>query len=158
MVVLLIIAILMAIAIPTFLGARSTANARSAQSNLSNGLIAEQTYWTNNQSFGAPAAMVAIEPNLSWVTVLPSSSSAGNAVLATVSASPGSVVALQAYAKDGNCYIIEQDNTAGVTGTTTGYAKTSGACAAIAPASPLTVVSGSASASTSTDGTLYTSF
>ena len=53
MVVVLIIAILLAIAIPTFLGARNTANARSAQSNLRNALTAEQTAWTNGQQFSS---------------------------------------------------------------------------------------------------------
>ncbi len=51
MVVVLIIAILLAIAIPTFLGARNSANARAAQSNLRNALTAEQTQWTNTQAF-----------------------------------------------------------------------------------------------------------
>ncbi|MDQ6948620.1 MAG: prepilin-type N-terminal cleavage/methylation domain-containing protein, partial [Actinomycetota bacterium] len=43
MVVVLIIGILLAIAIPTFLGARDRANNRSAQSNLRNALTAEKT-------------------------------------------------------------------------------------------------------------------
>ncbi len=64
MVVLLIIAILLAIAIPTFLGARNTANARSTQENLRNALTAEQTNWTNNQAFATNLA--SIEPSLNW--------------------------------------------------------------------------------------------
>jgi type IV pilus assembly protein PilA len=43
MVVVLIITILIAIAIPTFLGARSRAQDRAAQSNLRNALTAEKT-------------------------------------------------------------------------------------------------------------------
>src|ERR1039457_1391241 len=50
MVVVLIIAILMAIAIPTFLGARGNANNRAAQSALRNALTAEKTYFTNSSS------------------------------------------------------------------------------------------------------------
>src|ERR1700754_5000300 len=89
MVVVLIIAILLAIAIPTFLGARNSANARAAQSNLRNALTAEQTYFTNNQSGDAPVAPAvfnktpgdvdATETSLTWVssgTVTP-----GNTVL-----------------------------------------------------------------------------
>src|SRR6516164_7861012 len=73
MVVVLIIAILLAIAIPTFLGARNTANARATQSNLRNALTAEQTSYTDSENFVAPAAgggnstMQGIEPSLNWV-------------------------------------------------------------------------------------------
>jgi type IV pilus assembly protein PilA len=47
MVVLLIIAILLAIAIPTFLGVTSSADDRSAQSNLSNGLTEATAQYEN---------------------------------------------------------------------------------------------------------------
>lgn len=48
MVVILIIAILMAIAIPTFLGAQKRAQDRGAQSNLRNALTAAKTIATDN--------------------------------------------------------------------------------------------------------------
>src|SRR5262249_29204493 len=51
MVVVLIIAILIAIAIPTFLGARQRAQDRAAQSDLRNGLTAEKTFYTDAQSY-----------------------------------------------------------------------------------------------------------
>src|SRR5688572_17520795 len=51
MVVVLIIAILLAIAIPTFLGARERAQDRAAQSNLRNALTAEKVYYTDNQIY-----------------------------------------------------------------------------------------------------------
>jgi type IV pilus assembly protein PilA len=67
MVVVLIIAILLAIAIPTFLGARERANHRAAQSTLRNALAAEKVYFTDNQVFtSAKTDMDAIEPNLQW--------------------------------------------------------------------------------------------
>ena len=53
MVVVLIIGILLAIAIPTFLGARDRANDRSAQSNLRNALTAEKTLYTDGQVYTA---------------------------------------------------------------------------------------------------------
>jgi prepilin-type N-terminal cleavage/methylation domain-containing protein len=57
MVVLLIIAILLAIAIPTFLGVTSGANDRAAQSNLTNALTESQAVYQNNsQAFPDPAA------------------------------------------------------------------------------------------------------
>ncbi len=125
MVVLLIIAILMAIAIPTFLGARNTANARSSQSNLTNALTAEQTYWTNNQSFSAtPSALAGIESSLTWSTTA-ATTEGGNTVTVTMS-SDGQAVELQAYAKDGNCYAIVQDNNPA--DSFTGYSESPGAC------------------------------
>src|SRR5215213_6758529 len=51
MVVVLIIAILIAIAIPTFLGARDRANKRAAQSNLRNALTAEKTVYADSQVY-----------------------------------------------------------------------------------------------------------
>ena len=48
MVVVLIIAILLAIAIPTFLGAQNRARDRGAQSNLRNGITAAKTIATDN--------------------------------------------------------------------------------------------------------------
>jgi len=50
MVVLLIMAILMAVAIPTFLGVRSGAQDRSAQSDLTNAIISAKTIYTNNSA------------------------------------------------------------------------------------------------------------
>src|SRR5207237_1965860 len=47
MVVVLIIGILIAIALPTFLGAKNRANDRAAQSSLRNGLAAAKTFFTD---------------------------------------------------------------------------------------------------------------
>src|SRR3989442_14171459 len=73
MVVVLIIGILIAIALPTFLGARKRAQDRAAQSNLRNAIAAAQTYFTDSDSylsFNAPAAQ-AIEPSLTWKRAAP---------------------------------------------------------------------------------------
>ena len=56
MVVVLIIAILIAIAIPTFLGARQRAQDRAAQSDLRNGLTAEKTFYTDSQTYATRRA------------------------------------------------------------------------------------------------------
>ncbi len=67
MVVVLIIAILVAIAIPTFLGQRETAQDRAAQSNLRNALATEKTIYANDQAYTDVAAdLGAIEPSLTW--------------------------------------------------------------------------------------------
>ena len=71
MVVVLIIAILLAIAIPTFLGARSKAQDRAAQSNLRNAFTADKTYYVDNQAYAANAVaasqLALIEPSLKQV-------------------------------------------------------------------------------------------
>src|SRR5438045_8074687 len=66
MVVVLINAILIAIAIPTFLGARARAQDRAAQSDLRNGLTAEKTAYTDASTSNTAAQMTAsnIEPSL----------------------------------------------------------------------------------------------
>jgi type IV pilus assembly protein PilA len=69
MVVVLIIGILVAIALPTFLGARQRAQDRAAQSNLRNGMAAAKVYFTDNETYvglNAAAADV-IEPSLVYV-------------------------------------------------------------------------------------------
>src|SRR5256714_11715830 len=72
MVVVLIIAILTAIAIPTFLGARERAQNRSAQSNVRNALTAEKTSYTDTQQYSATSAtLTAIEPSLTYVNAVP---------------------------------------------------------------------------------------
>jgi type IV pilus assembly protein PilA len=148
MVVVLIIAILLAIAIPTFLGARNSANARAAQSNLRNALTAEQTYWTNNQQFDAtPADMSTVEGALNWTSGTAATSTANQ--VSVVISTDGNVVALSAEGKDQNCYTILQSNEA--TGSFTGYnvvAATSAGCQAAIPSTlpttPLTTGSASA--------------
>lgn len=69
MVVLLILAILLAIAIPTFLGVTGGANDRSAQVNLNTALTALKAQVTpTNQSYSAVTSgvMTSNEPELSW--------------------------------------------------------------------------------------------
>jgi type IV pilus assembly protein PilA len=109
MVVVLIIAILLAIAIPTFLGARNSANQRAAQSDLRNGLTAEQTYWTNNQVFAGNLST--IEPSLNWVTAWPTATTGAppHTVLVSLSDS-NNIVEVTALGKDGHCWTIAQVN------------------------------------------------
>src|SRR6266511_182616 len=77
MVVVLIIGILIAIALPTFLGARNRANDKAAQSSLRNGLVAAKTCFTDRDAYvwtlPAPGgscdsvALDAIEKSLTFV-------------------------------------------------------------------------------------------
>ena len=56
MVVLLIIAILLAIAIPTFLGVANSAGDRAAQSNLTNALTEAKALYQNAAAYASLAA------------------------------------------------------------------------------------------------------
>lgn len=69
MVVVLIIAILIAIAVPTFLGARERAQNRVAQSNIRNAAETLDTYYTDSRDYTAVTAdLTALEPQLTWTT------------------------------------------------------------------------------------------
>jgi type IV pilus assembly protein PilA len=72
MVVVLIIAILIAIAIPTFLGLRKRAQDRAAQSDLRNALTAAKAFYTDEDTYIPTAGAFdaaegeLIEPSLEW--------------------------------------------------------------------------------------------
>ena len=110
MVVVLIIGILIAIALPTFLGARSRAQNRAAQSSLRNALVSAKTIFTdsNNYSQATTTALAAAEPSLTFVAT-------GTASTAptTVSVNPAGANswAAAAMAASGTCfYIWDQAN------------------------------------------------
>lgn len=65
MVVVLIIAVLVAIAIPSFLGFRARAQDRSAQADLRNVLLSEKAEWTDSGAFTeTEATLKAFEPSI----------------------------------------------------------------------------------------------
>jgi type IV pilus assembly protein PilA len=67
MVVVLIIAILIAIAIPTFLGLRERAQDRATQTELRDGLTAAKAYYTDDETYdGFLDEAEDIEPSLDW--------------------------------------------------------------------------------------------
>ena len=67
MVVVLIIAILLAIAIPTFLGLRERAQDRAAAAELRDGLTAAKAFYTDDETYtGFLAEAPDIEPSLDW--------------------------------------------------------------------------------------------
>lgn len=69
MVVVLVIGILIAIALPTFLGARQRAQDRAAQSDLRNGLAAAKVSFTDDDTYDnfTTSEAEALEPSLDWV-------------------------------------------------------------------------------------------
>ena len=131
MVVVLIIGILIAIALPTFLGARTRAQNRAAQSDLRNTLVAAKTLYTDASTFNcataaAPVApctqnLSSVEPSLTYV--------AGAAGSVTTQVGVAVVSATQwaagRWSASNNCFYIS-DNSA--TGTKFGQA--AGACVA----------------------------
>jgi type IV pilus assembly protein PilA len=134
MVVVLIIGILLAIAIPTFLGARDRANNRSAQSNLRNALTAEKTLYTDNQVYTATdvagiTALGGVEPSLTWQTAAPTKPRQVSATL-TGTAS----IVLAAHSDTGYCFYLADISSPG-TPAGTYYSSDKNGCGAV-PAVP----------------------
>jgi type IV pilus assembly protein PilA len=107
MVVVLIIGILMAIAIPTFLGAKGNANARAAQSNVRNAITAEQTIYSNSQTYSSTlATLSAAESALTWLAYTSGTTvetSASNSVYVKVGGTNG-ILEVVALGANNTCY------------------------------------------------------
>ena len=68
MIVVLIIALLVAIALPSFLGARVQAYDRAAQSDIRNAFAAEKAYYSDTHTYTTdPATMIAIEAAITYL-------------------------------------------------------------------------------------------
>ena len=130
MVVVLIIGILIAIALPTFLGARQRAQDRAAQSDLRNGLAAAKTYFTDGDTYTGfnAAAAVTIETSLNWVDAF--SATPNDEVRITVPAAAlGDEVVLGRYSDSGNQFCIADDaQSPGTTFGNVATAATAGGC------------------------------
>ena len=85
MVVVLLIAILLAIAIPTFLGAQTKAKDRGAQSSARMALTTAKTIYADEGSYAGVtiAKLAAIEPGLKWAATSTTSKTVSVAVTAT---------------------------------------------------------------------------
>jgi len=107
MVVVLIIAILIAIAIPTFLGARTRAQDRQAQSNLRNAFAAEKVVYTDDQVYTTTtASLTAVEPSLNYVangSISAASANSPKDIFVDVTAG---VLTLGAKSKSGTCFYM----------------------------------------------------
>jgi len=138
MVVVLIIGILIAIALPTFLGARERAQNRAAQSSLRNALVAAKTAYTDTSDYSGATTtnLPTIEPSLTYRAA--GTASAGpNEVSVAVSDSGTAVDAIfsaAAMSDSNTCYWIMDDASSAGTGTKydTGAACTGTAAAAAA--------------------------
>ncbi|MEE8331615.1 MAG: prepilin-type N-terminal cleavage/methylation domain-containing protein [Acidimicrobiia bacterium] len=106
MVVVLIIAILIAIAIPSFLGFRRNAQDRSAQSDVRNVLLAEQAYYTEWEAYTTTEAdLQTIEPSIRLETAI-----ADGVVASTGTDS----VCLTRESKSGNAFSVFMGETSGI--------------------------------------------
>ena len=126
MVVVLIIGILIAIALPTFLGARERAQNRAAQSDLRNALVAAKTVYTDGSTYATAdgTGLTAIEPSLTFVDGAPT---AGTTEVG-VSAISDTEWAAARESASGVCYYISEESSAG-----TQYGQTASGTACVAP-------------------------
>jgi type IV pilus assembly protein PilA len=132
MVVVLIIGILIAIALPTFLGARERAQNRAAQSSLRNALVAAKTAYTDTSDYSgattATTGLQAIEPSLSYVAT---ASTGPNVVSIAVTGGTQGIFSAAALSDSGDCYWIKDDATSAGTGTKYGTGTTCTGAAAV---------------------------
>ncbi len=109
MVVVLIIGILIAIALPTFLGARERAQNRAAQSDLRNGLAAAKTFFTDDDTyvgFDASGAASSIEPSLQWVTTSAAASCTAGVCAVVINEATATAVELSRLSDSGQVFCI----------------------------------------------------
>ena len=117
MVVVMIIAILVGIAIPAFLGARKRAQDTAAKSNLRNALSSATAIFSDNQTYPADMStkLAAEEPSLTFVA-----NTADSTTNKTISVKVGpsisggtsvDMVVLASASKSGKCYFLRHVNT-----------------------------------------------
>jgi type IV pilus assembly protein PilA len=110
LVVVLVVAILMAIAIPTFLGGRQTAADRGTQANVRNAFSAARIYYNEQFRYSAdPAEMLAVEPSLTWTTTPLDGASSERSVFVATFDSPSSAqtVVVVGRTKHGHCFYLK---------------------------------------------------
>ena len=115
MVVVLIIGILVAIALPTFLGARTRAQNRAAQSSLRNALVAAKTMYTDTSDYStadetAGTGLSSVEPSLTYVAANVDSTS-NTTVSVQVSGANDEIWSAAALSESGTCYWIADNAT-----------------------------------------------
>ena len=112
MVVVLIIGILIAIALPTFLGARTRAQNRAAQSDLRNTLVSAKTIYTDTSSYAGATTtgLAAIEPNLTFIT---GASTTANLSVSVMNPPTATLWGAARMSASGTCYGLHESSTTG---------------------------------------------
>lgn len=127
LVVLVIIGILLAIAVPTFLGARTGAQNSAAQQTLRNALTEAQAQYTPNSGYPVASSFPTTGQGFTFTT---GASTGPNTVSVGVGTN-GQTVVLAAYSDAGNCYYIGvsmagTSSDSSLTANSTEYANTTG--------------------------------
>jgi type IV pilus assembly protein PilA len=107
MVVVLIIGILVAIALPTFLGARTRAEDRAAESSIRNALSAGRVIFSDAEDYNRAtvAALEGVEGSLNWVDENTASTDP-----TTISRNAGlNVLTLASYSRSGTCFFLRDE-------------------------------------------------
>jgi type IV pilus assembly protein PilA len=147
MVVVLIMGILMAIAIPTFLATQGSAHDAAAKSNATNAFTNEKAYYADNQAFSTSGST--LDDSLPWGT--------GPNTVQVYANTGGTSLLIAAESKSGDCYYIADTETG--SNAYIGYAVSSGAgssCAlTTAPVLSAAPTSGAASAATVPSDTTF---
>jgi type IV pilus assembly protein PilA len=106
MTVILIIGVLVLLALPTFLGARTRAWDRAAQSDVRNAFAAEKAYYTDNLTYTTdPATMTAIE---AAITYLPGDTPLATDVVYLHWAVVPNIIYLSAMSDSGTCWYLRE--------------------------------------------------
>ena len=131
MVVVLIIGILIAIALPTFLGARTRAQNKAAESSLRNALSAAKTAFTDNDDFSTATQtnLATLEPSLTYNAAGTASTGPNNVsvTISSVVAGDNQIWAGAVKSDSGTCFYIADYGTkpsSGVAGTKYGSSAT----------------------------------
>lgn len=112
LVVVLILGILMAIAIPTFLSLTSGAKTNAAESDMTTATQDEATYFTQNGTYDASSAsnvtdMKAIDTGINWTATVPPASSTAGTKTVGVNWISGSEVVLSTAGQNGSIYYVD---------------------------------------------------
>jgi type IV pilus assembly protein PilA len=111
MIVVMIIGVLVAIALPTFLGTRTRAYDVAAHSDIRNAFAAEKAYYSDNATYTTvPATMTSIEAAITYL--------AGDTPLATdvvyLDLDPmPKIIYVSALSKSGTCFYLREINGGG---------------------------------------------
>ncbi len=137
MVVVLIIGILVAIALPTFLGARTRAQNRAAQSDLRNALVAAKTMYTDSSTYTAAdssaTGLITVEPSLTYIAAGTASTVAAPSISVDAAATTWAAARMSA---SGTCYWIKDVSTGATTYGTGATCTGTAALGAALPAFP----------------------
>jgi type IV pilus assembly protein PilA len=131
MVVVMIIAILIAIAIPSFLGFRKSAQDRAAQADIRSVLLAEKAIWLDEGDYTAVVAdLTAFEPNLVFYDAV----AAPQGVQVTLNAVSDDIVCIQRTSASGTTYLVWESSLEGTRYGDNAALGFLGACPAVADA------------------------